>query len=48
MVEIQTGQGRIKGRVVPLKGDLADKEVWQFQNIPFAKVERFEKPTPYG
>jgi len=31
-----------------LRGHLADKKVWQFQNVPFAKLERFEKPKPYG
>ena len=48
MVELVTNQGKIKGRTLSLKGQLADKKVWQFQNIPFAKIERFEKPQPYG
>ena len=48
MVELITNQGKIKGRTLSLRGQLADKKVWQFQNIPFAKIERFEKPQPYG
>jgi len=31
-----------------MKAHLADKKVWQFQNIPFATIERFQKPKPYG
>ena len=48
MVELSTAQGKIKGQQVELQAHLADKKVWQFQNIPFATIERFQKPKPYG
>ena len=48
MVELTTAQGKIKGQQVDLQGELENKKVWQFQNIPFATAERFQKPQPYG
>ena len=48
MVEIETKQGRIKGFHIGLKDEIGGGSVAAFQNIPFGKTKRFEKPEPYG
>ena len=48
MVEIDTKQGRIKGFDIELKNEIGAGMVRAFQNIPFGKTKRFQKPETYG
>ena len=44
MTELRTNQGKVKGFTRNWEGT----EISIYKNVPFAKVERFKKPIPYG
>jgi len=48
MVEVETKQGKIKGFQIELKNEIGGGSVTAFQNIPFGKTKRFQKPEQYG
>jgi len=48
MVEINTKQGQIKGFQIELENEIGGGKVTVFQNVPFGKLERFQKPKPFG
>ena len=45
---IDTKQGKIVGRIVSVNEELTAQKSVKFSGIPFAKCQRFRKPTPYG
>lgn len=45
---VETSQGVIVGKYLSVKGELSDKLCANFNNVPFAKAARFQRPEPYG
>lgn len=45
---ILTNQGKIKGKIISLDPKLTLQRCINFNNVPFARCERFERATPYG
>jgi len=45
---LETNQGKICGKVLSVKPNLSERKCVNFNNVPFGKYKRFERPTPYG
>ena len=45
---VETSQGVIVGKYLSVKGELSDKLCANFNNVPFAKATRFQRPESYG
>ena len=45
---VDTKQGKIVGKIVSVSEELTSQKAVRFSGVPFAKCERFEKPTPFG
>ena len=45
---IETKQGKICGKLLSVKPELSERKCVNFNNVPFGKYKRFERPEPYG
>jgi len=47
-VTLETKQGKVTGKILSVRPELSEKKCVNFNSIPFANVQKFERPEPYG